>query len=85
MRQGLTQAEVADLGKYVDKHVHVIGIDLVVGCDNTLRHTMAWLKAHYEPGQALEKVLAWIQEQGGYCDCEVMLNVVSRLCQIEEF
>jgi len=40
-------------------------------CDNTLRLVKRWLK---EQGLAFEPVEAWLNENGGYCDCEVVLN-----------
>jgi hypothetical protein len=47
---------------------------LAQGCDNTLRRAQAWARR--------EKVRwAWLrnelEERGGYCDCEVVLNVVT--------
>jgi len=41
------------------------------GCDNTLRLVKRWLK---EQGLPFEPVEAWLNENGGYCDCEVVLN-----------
>ena len=29
-------------------------------------------------------VLAWLQEQGGYCDCEVMMNVEEKFEYLEK-
>lgn len=40
-------------------------------CDTTLRLVKGWLK---EQGLAFERVEAWLHENGGYCDCEVLLN-----------
>ena len=41
------------------------------GCDHTLRFTKAWLSEHEQPA---EKVLVWLHEHGGFCDCEVVAN-----------
>lgn len=41
------------------------------GCDHTLRFATAWVTANEQPA---EKVLAWLSEHGGYCDCEVVAN-----------
>ena len=41
-------------------------------CDETLRHTLHWLTAH---GHDPEAVVPWLEEHGGYCDCEVLGNV----------
>lgn len=43
----------------------------VGGCDHTLRFTDAWLSANEQPAG---KVLAWLKEHGGFCDCEVLAN-----------
>jgi hypothetical protein len=41
-------------------------------CDHSLRFTLAWAgKAGVDP----EKLIDWTRENGGYCDCEVLLNV----------
>lgn len=41
-------------------------------CDNTLRHTREFLKSRSLPeGRAV----AWLEAHGGFCDCEVLLNV----------
>jgi len=49
--------------------------DGLVPCDGTLRHTLAWLTTEYGPGQRLDDTIGWIRAQGGYCDCEVLMNV----------
>jgi Protein of unknown function (DUF2695) len=41
------------------------------GCDHTLRFTEAWLSTNEQPA---EKVLMWLNEHGGFCDCEVLAN-----------
>lgn len=41
------------------------------GCDRSLRFTMEWLAANQQP---VEKVVTWLNEHGGYCDCEVAAN-----------
>ena len=41
------------------------------GCDHTLRATDAWIAEH---AVAREPVIAWLEENGGYCDCEVAAN-----------
>jgi hypothetical protein len=40
-------------------------------CDHTLRLTRAWLAKHkVQP----EPVLEWLEDHGGFCDCEVVMN-----------
>ncbi len=41
------------------------------GCDHSLRATKAWLATEACDRQA---VIAWLEENGGYCDCEVLGN-----------
>jgi len=40
------------------------------GCDHTLRSTVAWLAERPEAAT----VVAWLADNGGYCDCEVIAN-----------
>lgn len=42
------------------------------GCDHSRRITKAWLVGR---GHDVETVFAWLDTQGGYCDCEVLANV----------
>ena len=42
-------------------------------CDNSLRRTKLWVTQHCPPEQ-IDATLQEIQEMGGYCDCEVLLN-----------
>lgn len=42
------------------------------GCDHSDRHARAWLEEHALP---TEVVLGALREMGGYCDCEIVLNV----------
>ena len=46
------------------------------GCDNTLRIASNWLG---ERNHDIAAVSTWLRERGGYCDCEVLLNVVRRV------
>jgi hypothetical protein len=42
-------------------------------CDRETTLTKAWLEVNC-PGNA-GAVLEWLAEHGGYCDCEVLMNV----------
>jgi len=42
------------------------------GCDHTPKFTKAFLKSR---NLDVEKILPWLEEHGGYCDCEVIANV----------
>ena len=41
------------------------------GCDHTRRFTEQWLLGHQDQR---ERVIAWLEEHGGFCDCEVAAN-----------
>jgi hypothetical protein len=41
------------------------------GCDDTRRITEQWLKDH---NSEVERVLSWLDNNGGFCDCEVLAN-----------
>ena len=43
------------------------------GCDNTLSITERWLRVR---GHDVAHVVRWLNEQGGYCDFEVVSDVV---------
>lgn len=47
-------------------------------CDHTLRHTQAWLTNKYAEETVQQQILEEIREDGGYCDCEVILNCYER-------
>ena len=49
------------------------------GCDDTLRHSVSFLEQLAMPR---DKVIAWLKEEGGYCDCEVIANVEDRYHEI---
>jgi hypothetical protein len=41
-------------------------------CDHTLRLTTQYLQTHNLPA---DDVIEWLNDNGGYCDCEVLSNV----------
>jgi len=45
-------------------------------CDHTFRHTTAFLDSQKIQEDA---VLAWLENAGGYCDCEVLCNAEEKL------
>ena len=55
------QSLFAHVGRAVDQD----------GCDHTLKATDAWIT---QRGAAREPVIAWLHDNGGYCDCEVVAN-----------
>ena len=64
----LKKREVKSLFGYIRKNLEK------TGCDHTLRYTAAWLTKKYEDESICQQALAEIREDGGYCDCEVILN-----------
>lgn len=44
----------------------------VPACDHTLRESIEFLNSR---NLDTEKVIPWLNEHGGYCDCEVIFNV----------
>ncbi len=44
------------------------------GCDTTLRFTQKWLAASSVANP--RRLLRWFESSGGYCDCEVLMNVL---------
>ncbi len=42
------------------------------GCNHTLKITIAFLESKK---LNKEKIIPWLSEHGGYCDCEVLANV----------
>lgn len=51
---------------------HVDAIVASEGCDHTRRATDAWAMQH---GVGLERLHERLEEFGGFCDCEVVMNV----------
>lgn len=63
----LTANQAADLFAYVEMRLED------QGCNHTRRFTQAWLDANIHPEQR-EAVLTELEDMGGFCDCEVLLN-----------
>ncbi|MFN8358180.1 MAG: DUF2695 domain-containing protein [Spirosomataceae bacterium] len=43
------------------------------GCDHTSKLTLQFLRDNEI--EDIEKVLDWLEENGGFCDCEILANV----------
>ncbi len=41
------------------------------GCDHSLRFTEQWIAKNQQPREPL---IRWLDENGGFCDCEVVAN-----------
>jgi hypothetical protein len=48
-------------------------------CDHTLRETVQFLQTKK---LSVERVVPWLREHGGYCDCEVIYNVEEKFRSI---
>jgi hypothetical protein len=40
-------------------------------CDDTLRHVLDFIRSHALPEDA---IVIWLENNGGYCDCEALAN-----------
>lgn len=63
----LTADQAASLFEYVDIRLHDCG------CNHTHRFTQEWLDQHVD-FMLHERILSEMEDMGGYCDCEVLLN-----------
>ena len=59
---------LAHLGQLFD----YLDVELEEGCDHTPKITTAFLTSN---NLNTESILPWLQEQGGFCDCEILANV----------
>jgi hypothetical protein len=48
-------------------------------CDNTLRYTLLFLS---ERQLESEGTISWLENLGGFCDCEVLANVEERFLEV---
>ena len=64
----LTPEQLATLGGHLESCL------VQSPCDHTLRQTEKWL--HGQATGGAKQVLEAIRNRGGYCDCEVLANVV---------
>lgn len=64
----LSQQQIDSLKRYI-----AIQMRNRSTCDGTLRYTKAWLEKNI-PSEMRDDVLAEIEDGGGFCDCEVIMN-----------
>jgi hypothetical protein len=64
----LTPAQLAELGSHLEARL------LENRCDHTLRFTQEWLQTHNR--EKTKGAIEALRNHGGYCDCEVLNNVV---------
>jgi hypothetical protein len=65
-RMPLARPELERLLEWLDGQVQDLG------CDHTHRLTRIWLRDHGKPET---RILGALMAQGGFCDCEVVLNI----------
>lgn len=61
-------ASLAHLGQLFDH----LDAELENGCDHTPKITTEFLATH---NLKIERVLSWLRDQGGHCDCEILANI----------
>ena len=66
----LDHYEFEDLCGVVSGKMHDRG-----GCDCTLRFAQEWLVENEYSEPEKQEVLEFLQSKGGYCDCEIFMNV----------
>ena len=63
----LSLEQVASLFEYLEAQLDE------TDCDHSNRHTQKWLEMNIPEGDR-KAVLSEIEDMGGYCDCEVLMN-----------
>lgn len=64
--------------KLLDYLDEMLGKD---GCDHTLKQTTKFLDLN---GLPVEKSIAWMKENDGFCDCEVLANIEDRILELRK-
>jgi len=65
-RLPITEGQFRSLLKYVEEMI------AMRGCDNTLDHAQTWARAN---GVSWARLSRTLRALGGFCDCEIALNV----------
>ena len=78
----LSKDQLEDLGNYLEGKLQFVfpSGDITIEnigsvtwkCDGTTKYTREWLEAK---GLPVEECLSSLEEEGGWCDCEVFWNV----------
>lgn len=68
----MPQQDLRDLFDYFDR-------EDPPPCDHTLRETVEFLRKR---GLDVQRIVPWLREYGGYCDCEVIFNVDDKFGEI---
>ena len=64
----LTQEQAQELKHYISCQMRN-----VADCDGTFKYTRQWLEKNM-PVEQHEAIIEEIQHDGGFCDCEVVIN-----------
>lgn len=64
----VSRNQLADLFDHLDQSMADCGSDL----DHSLEKTLEFIKSQ---NLNEERVLAWLKDKGGVCDCEILTNV----------
>ena len=68
----LSKEDLRGLFEYLDS-------EEAPGCDHTAKKTLGYLRSR---SLSPERIVPWLQELGGYCDCEVLANVEQKFEEI---
>jgi len=62
----VSEEVLTDLFNYVARKL--------ASCDHTLHFTCEFIRIHSLDD---DRIVSWLESQGGYCDCKVLLNVAA--------
>ena len=68
----LHESELVKLFDYLDAELQK------QGCEHTLQLTSQWIK---DSGNSEVSIITWLEDNGGYCDCEVLANTYDHFMQ----
>lgn len=73
----LTKGQKADLYEFLDTECATLF------CDHTLKLTREWI---HENGleDKEEEIIKYLEGNGGFCDCEVVFNVLDNFVEYDE-
>ncbi len=78
----LSKEQLEELGNYLEEKLQFTFLsgDITIGnigsitwkCDGTTKYAQEWLRLK---GLPVEECLSFLEEEGGWCDCEIYFNV----------
>lgn len=54
---------------------HLDEVNIMSRCDGTLKLSRRYLRKHCKSGQEYKEAVKFLEDHGGFCDCEVLMNV----------